>query len=119
MPSVRQVARVKLSTYPIARRSGNPSHQKWSPLNGSLSEFSLLKVVFVKAQSGLRQMGLRRISLYRTYRRQNGLRRNSLGAIGFKKKKTPSAQKAEGKESPIVRKAEGREVLRCKTPRAL
>ena len=60
-------------------------------------------MVFVKVQSGLRQIGLRRNSLRRmglhrnsfrpTYHRRNGPRRkylrpNSLGTIGFTQKKT-------------------------------
>ena len=85
---------------------------KWSSSEFSSSKLSSSKVVFIKVQSGLRQMGLRRISLYRTYRRQNGLRRNSLGAIGFKKKKLlwrkrPRERKVLSCEKPKAEKSFG------------
>jgi len=70
---------------------------KWSSSKFSSSKLSSSKVVFVKVQSGLR----------RTYRRRNGLRQNSLGAIGFTKKK-------------LLRRKRPRErkVLSCEKPKA-
>jgi len=80
---------------------------KWSSSKFSSSKLSSSKVVFVKVQSGLR----------RTYRRRNGLRQNSLGAIGFTKKNSFGAKgrgkgksyraKSRRQRNPSVRNTEG------------
>ena len=131
----------------VKSKNGLRLVQKWSSSKSSSTkwpspspkmifvEIIFAEMAYVQCKVGLRQLqkwssstsekvfvqdhtGLRRNPLRRTYRRQNGLRRNSFEAFGFTKKKSPSAQNAEGKESPVVRKGEGREVLRHKMPRA-